>query len=144
VSGGQRNKSSRATLLSERAERQAEILQSQEALPGVVTLILEAKESGMKMGIASSPNRKWFTKYFIRPNLIQHFAVQKCAEYVTHTKTYPDSGHAVLEALGIALEEAIDPQDSISNVKVVKSADNFCVAVPNWTTKKCSQGIGRH
>ena len=125
----------RQALHSKRVKREAELLLSQEVLPGVEPLILEAKSRGIRLAVASSSDREWVTKHLSRLNLIQHFDVLKCAEDVTQTKPYPDLYNAALEALGLRPDEVIALEDSINGVKAAKTAGIFCVAIPNRITK---------
>jgi HAD superfamily hydrolase (TIGR01509 family) len=125
----------RESIRAKRVLRETELLLSQKALPGVESLIHEAKRSGIKVAIASSSDRYWVTKYLNQLDLIHYFDVLKCAEDVDHTKPEPDLYIAALEALGIASDEAIALEDSINGVKAAKAAGIFCVAVPNLITK---------
>jgi len=125
----------REILHSERVKREAELLQAQEALPGVQALILDAKKQAIRLAVASSSDRDWVIKHLTRLNLIHYFDVLKCAEDVLHTKPHPDLYYAALEELGINPDEAIALEDSINGVKAAKAAGIFCVAVPNRITK---------
>jgi HAD superfamily hydrolase (TIGR01509 family) len=125
----------RETLRSKRIQRESELLRSQEAMPGVESLIHEAKSLRVRLAVASSSDRNWVTKYLTSLKLIHFFDVLKCAEDVRYTKPEPDLYIAALEALGIRPDEAIALEDSINGVKAAKAAGIFCVAIPNQITK---------
>jgi HAD superfamily hydrolase (TIGR01509 family) len=126
----------REALHSMRVKHEGELLQFQEALPGVEALIHEAKSNGMKLAVASSSDRNWVTKHLSRLDLIAYFDVIKCAEDVMHTKPHPDLYIAALEALEIDADQAIVLEDSINGLKAAKAAGIFCVAVPNKITSQ--------
>jgi HAD superfamily hydrolase (TIGR01509 family) len=104
-------------------------------MPGVESLIHEAKSLRVRLAVASSSDRNWVTKYLTSLKLIHFFDVLKCAEDVRYTKPEPDLYIAALEALGIRPDEAIALEDSINGVKAAKAAGIFCVAIPNQITK---------
>jgi HAD superfamily hydrolase (TIGR01509 family) len=128
----------REVLHSLRVDREAELLLSQEALPGVESLIHEAKSIGMKLAVASSSDRKWVIEHLTRLDLIHYFDIIKCADDVTHTKPRPDLYIAALEALEIDADQAIVLEDSLNGVKAAKAAGIFCVVIPNRITRTIS------
>jgi len=125
----------RESIRARRSQRELEMLKSEEVMPGVVNLITAAKVRGLRLGVASSSDRKWVIGHLKRLGLHIHFESIRCADDVTHTKPYPDLYLAVLRDMGIQPDQAIGFEDSLHGVGAVKEAGIFCVAVPNDVTR---------
>ena len=105
------------------------------ALPGVETLISDAKRHGLLLGIASSSPRAWVIGYLERLGLYDSFDAIRCGDEVEHSKPAPDVYLALLSALGIDAKEAVTLEDSANGVAAAKAAGLFCVVVPNRVTR---------
>lgn len=125
----------RAAIRARRTQRELELLKSEEVMPGVLDLIAEAKDRNLRLGIASSSDRKWVLGHLTRLSLHTNFESIRCADDVLNTKPSPDLYLAVLGDMGIQPHQAIAFEDSLHGVEAVKRAGIFCVAVPNDVTR---------
>jgi len=115
--------------------RELELLESEDVLPGVRELIGAAQAAGLRLAVASSSERAWVRTLLSQHNLIDFFDTIVCAEDVAQTKPSPDLFLKALENLGVSASEAIVFEDSEHGISAAKSADIFCVAVPNKVTQ---------
>lgn len=100
-------------------------------LPGVVKTILTARETGLKLAVASSSPRSWVAGHLKRLDLFQYFNCIVCMEDVPEVKPAPDLFLAALSGLGIKAQEAIVFEDSPNGVTAGRRANIFTVAIPN-------------
>ena len=125
----------REAIRARRTQRELELLKSEEVMPGVVDLIIEARGRGLRLGVASSSDREWVLGHLMKLGLNSHFESIRCADDVSHTKPSPELYLAVLRDLGLKPDQAIAFEDSLHGVEAVKRAGIFCVAVPNNVTR---------
>lgn len=125
----------RESIRARRIERELELIKSEEVMPGVVVLITEARERGLRLGVASSSDRKWVIGHLMKLGLHTYFESIRCADDVSRTKPSPDLYLAVLRDMGLQPDQAIAFEDSLHGVEAVKQAGIFCVAVPNNVTR---------
>jgi HAD superfamily hydrolase (TIGR01509 family) len=109
-------------------------------LPGVVEHLDAAKESGLKLGVASSSTRAWVTGHLARLGVLERFDCLRCRDDVPHAKPEPDLYLAVLDCLGVPASEAIAIEDSPNGVLAAKRAGMRCVAIPNSITARLDLG----
>lgn len=124
----------REVLTPHRRERELELVYSQPILPGVVEMIAAAKEGGLKLGIASSSDRKWVVGHLTRLGLAHHFKVIHTSDDVEHTKPDPELYNLALKSLGLKPHQAIVFEDSPNGVTAAQRAGIFTVVVPNPLT----------
>ena len=125
----------RDALRAERRRRSDALIAAQTPLPGVVERIGEAREMGMKLGVASSSSRDWVEGHLARLGLAAHFDCVRCADHVERVKPDPALYRIVLDGLGLRPEDAIALEDSPNGVLAARRAGIFCVAVPNAATR---------
>ena len=125
----------RESIRARRTQRELELLKSEEVMPGVVDIIVEARARGLRLGVASSSDRKWVDGHLMKLGLHAHFESIRCADDVSRTKPSPDLYLAVLRDMGLRPDQAIAFEDSFHGVEAVKKAGIFCVAVPNYVTR---------
>jgi len=123
-------------LQTRRHAREMELIADQSALPGIERLIGEARQSGLKLAIASSSSRRWVTGHLERLGLLAQFDVIKTSDDVAVTKPAPDLFLAALEALGINADEAVVLEDSPNGIAAAKRAGIRAIAVPNTLTRQ--------
>jgi len=126
----------RETLAPRRHDREIELDHAQPILPGVVETIAEAKEIGLKLGIASSSDRKWVVGHLTRLGLVQHFDVIHTSDDVQRTKPDPELFVLALKSLGLKPSEAIVFEDSPNGVTAAQKAGVFAVVIPNPLTRR--------
>ena len=129
----------RLDFASLRARHKAEsgaLIRARTILPGVLELILEAKELGLKLAIASSSNHKWVETHATRLGVLHYFDVVICSDDVGagRTKPNPDLFLTALNQLQVRKDETVVFEDSPNGVLAANRAGLYVVAVPNPVT----------
>ena len=119
-----------------RRSRYLEMVRNNPLLPGVESYITQAKGMGLRLGIASSSDRRWVEGHLEERGLIRHFDVVKCRDDVSRAKPDPELYVSAVESLGAQPENAIAIEDSAIGVTAAKRAGLFCVVVPNQITRE--------
>jgi len=120
-----------------RAEADA-LIDANPVLPGVVNLLAEAQQRGLKMAVASSSPHKWVDTHLQRLGLFDHFEHIICSDDVSCTKPSPELFLLALSKLNVRADQAVVFEDSPNGVKAANAAGIFVVAVPNPITLKLS------
>ncbi len=113
----------------------AELLSRQHPRSGILSLLADATERGLQIGLASSSGHEWVDNHLARLDLLSFFPVRLCADDVTHTKPHPELYLRCLSVLGLTPNEAFALEDSPNGIRAAKAAGLFCVAYPNPLTK---------
>lgn len=111
-----------------------ELIERNDALPGVRKILAEAKELGIRTAIASSSNRDWIERHLTRLGLLEEFETICSREDVARIKPAPDLYLAALRALDIGPDAAVVLEDSPNGVLAARRAGIFVVAVPGPLT----------
>lgn len=114
--------------------RATELLDKQQILPGVVDILKNAKQEGLKLAVASSSPREWVFGHLEQRNLLHYFDTVCTGDMVPAVKPDPALYRCALEKLGLAPQEAIAFEDSPNGITAARAAGIFCVAVPNEIT----------
>jgi HAD superfamily hydrolase (TIGR01509 family) len=123
--------------LTERHRADCDALIAHETiLPGVRDYVEEARQLGVRLGVASSSSRTWVEGHLTRLGLREHFEVVRCRDDVKIVKPDPALYLAVLEATGVPAREAVAIEDSPNGVWAAKRAGMTAVAVPNALTAR--------
>jgi HAD superfamily hydrolase (TIGR01509 family) len=112
------------------------LVAAQPVLPGVRDYVEQARELGVRLGVASSSSRQWVEGHLERLGLRAYFEVVRCRDDVSVVKPDPALYLAVLEAMGIEAGQAVALEDSPNGVWAAKRAGMACVAVPNPLTAR--------
>jgi HAD superfamily hydrolase (TIGR01509 family) len=123
-------------VLDRRIGRRTEMILAQRVLPGVVQRLDEARDLGLKLGVASSSTNEWVRGHLARLGILDRFDCLRCRDDVEHAKPEPDLYVAVLDCLGVTAAEAIAVEDSPNGVMAAKRAGLRCVAIPNPITAR--------
>lgn len=104
--------------------------------PGVMDLIQQAGEHGMKIAIGSSSPHSWVDAHLKRLGIFHHFKPVICQDDVApgRTKPNPDIYLKALKQLQVQNTEAVVFEDSPNGVLAARRAGIFVVAVPNELT----------
>lgn len=129
-----------ATLLRRHRVRADALIAAQGVLPGVVERLDEARAMGLMLAVASSSGRTWVEGHLERLGLRGRFHTIRCREDVPRVKPDPALYRAVLEATGVAADDALALEDSPNGVLAAKRAGLACVAVPNALTAQLDLG----
>lgn len=119
-----------------RMSRRDELIAALDVMAGVREYITEARQLGLRLGVASSSTRAWVMGHLERLGIHAHWDVVKCREDVGRTKPAPDLYVATLDALSVSGREALAFEDSPNGIASAKAAGMWCVAVPNALTRE--------
>src|ERR1700756_5054131 len=103
-------------VLERRMDRRTELILANRLLPGVVERLEEAREMGLKLGVASSSTQEWVRGHLARLGILGQFDCLRCRDDVANAKPEPDLYLAVLDCLGVRAAEAIAIEDSPNGV----------------------------
>lgn len=113
------------------------VIHANPILPGVVEMIDQARENGVKVAIGSSSPHSWVDTHAKRLGLFDKFDDIICQDDVApgRTKPNPDIYLKALERLEVKNEAAVVFEDSPNGVLAAQRAGIFVVAVPNPLTE---------
>jgi HAD superfamily hydrolase (TIGR01509 family) len=117
-------------------DESTKIVHASPVLPGVISLIRQAKENGLRAAIGSSSPHSWVDEHVKRLGIFDYFDQIICQDDVLpgRTKPNPDIFLKVLETLSVKPDEAVVFEDSINGVTAARRAGIFVVGVPNQLT----------
>jgi HAD superfamily hydrolase (TIGR01509 family) len=112
------------------------LIEASSILPGVLEIIHEARESGVRVAIGSSSPHSWVDTHLKRLGIFHFFNPVICQDDVPpgKTKPNPDIYLKVLDMLKVQNTEAVVFEDSPNGVLAARRAGIFVVAVPNGLT----------
>lgn len=105
---------------------------------GVISILNEAKELGLKIGLATSSNRAWIDSFFERLNLTPYFDAISTSDDVERVKPDPALYLRTMQLLQVNSNEVIAFEDSLNGSKAAVAAGIHCIAVPNPVTQHFS------
>jgi len=125
-----------ASLRARHKSESGALIRAQTILPGALEMILEAKQLGLKLAIASSSNHKWVETHATRLGVLHYFDVVICSDDVGagRTKPNPDLFLTALNQLQVRKDETVVFEDSPNGVLAANRAGLYVVAVPNPVT----------
>ena len=106
-----------------------ELAARQPVLPGVLDYLRQAKELGLRVGLASNSSHAHVEGHLGRLGLLGWFEYLRCIEDVPAGKPEPFLYQAVIEKFGLTGAEAVAIEDSEHGVQAAKRAGLWCVAV---------------
>jgi HAD superfamily hydrolase (TIGR01509 family) len=121
-----------------------EALKTQPILPGVHDLLLEAKQQGFKLAIASSSDIDWVRGWTDHLGILELFDAFATRYEVEHVKPDPALYALALNKLGLEASEAIAIEDSPNGARAALAAGLTCVVVPNPVTRTLEFPEGVH
>jgi HAD superfamily hydrolase (TIGR01509 family) len=124
----------RQSLRQKRRERELALVRAQPILPGVEDYLQAARSAGLKLGIASSSDRRWVAGNLARLGMLEYFEVVHTSEDVERTKPDPTLYRLALRSLGLQPNETLALEDSPNGITAAKRAGIYAVAVPNPLT----------
>jgi len=125
----------RESLRLERRQRYLDIIGDNPVLPGILDYLQDARQLGMRLGVASSSSREWVEGHLSRLGILNLFDSIKASDDVVQVKPDPELYLASVSHLGTQPERALAIEDSAHGVTAAKKAGLFCLAVPNQMTK---------
>jgi len=114
--------------------RHAELMKKEKIRPGVCEYLEQAKEAGLKVGLASSSDREWVERHLRQLGIFEYFDCIRTANDVEKVKPDPSLYRKALEGLGATAEEAVAVEDSPNGMRAAAAAGIACVVTPNRIT----------
>lgn len=131
----------RTAVHDQRKQLDRELLAQQTILPGVQNYLAEARQMGLKIGLASSSPHDWVDGYLEKLELAHWFEVVRCRDDVGDVgKPDPAVYLAALAALGVEAQSVVALEDSPNGALAAKRAGMHCVIVPNEMTRLLTFG----
>ncbi|MGX6602552.1 HAD family hydrolase [Micromonosporaceae bacterium Da 78-11] len=124
----------RAAMRTARHTRFDELMAAAEPRAGIVAWLDEARDLGLRVGLASSSGREWVGRFLDALGLRDRFETLATRDRVSRSKPDPELYELALRDLGVRADEALAVEDSPNGVAAAKAAGLFCVAVPNPMT----------
>ncbi len=103
-------------------------------LPGVRELLETARDSGLRLAVASNSSHRHVDGHLAARGLLEFFQAVLCREDVPRGKPAPDLYLAALGRLGLEPAEAVAFEDSMPGHAAAAAAGLRVVVVPNSTT----------
>ncbi len=103
--------------------------------PGVLELLVEAREAGLRTAIASSSDDTWVPPLLAQVGLVDHVEHLSLFDGSCPAKPAPDLYLRACAAVGVAPADAIAIEDSPNGIAAAKAAGLWCVAVPHAITR---------
>lgn len=125
----------RQLLREKRRKRLLELVALEGMKPGVLSLIEEAQQAGIRLGVASSGTRDWVEGHLTALGLRPHFGVVRTSADVQRVKPDPELYLSALSALGVEPNHALAIEDSRNGMLAAKRAGMHCLVVPNSMTR---------
>jgi HAD superfamily hydrolase (TIGR01509 family) len=113
-----------------------EMIHASPVLPGVIAMIEQAKENGVRVAVGSSSTHSWVDTHLKRLGIFGYFDHVVCQDDVQsgRSKPHPDIFLKALSRLNVRPEEAVVFEDSVNGVTAARRAGIFVVGVPNPLT----------
>jgi HAD superfamily hydrolase (TIGR01509 family) len=135
----------RTVVHAQRKQLDRELLAQQTILPGVENYLAEARQMGLKIGLASSSPHDWVDGYLEQLGLTRWFDVVRCRDDVEErSKPDPAVYLAALAALEIDALSALALEDSPHGALAATRAGLRCVIIPNQMTRALPFGPVDH
>lgn len=116
-------------------QRNLELIEAQQPLPGVLEWLAAATAHPLPLAIASSSQNAWVTGHLTRLGLAHHFPIIVGRDDAGHQpKPNPAVYQTALARLGVRPDEAVAIEDSRNGVAAAKAAGLYAIHVPNELT----------
>lgn len=110
------------------------------ALPGIEKTMMEARENGLAVGVASNSKHDWVDPHLERLGLLPHLQGVSCRDDVEQGKPEPDVYQNLCRLLGTLPEETVALEDSETGCLAAEAAGCRVVWIPNRATRAMQLG----
>jgi HAD superfamily hydrolase (TIGR01509 family) len=122
-------------LMNEQRRRHLDGIAKEQALPGVESVLNQARRLGWGVGVASSSFRDWVEGHLTQLGLLNRFDIICTREEVERSKPDPALYRLAVKKLGVKPEAALAIEDSPNGALAAKRAGLKCVIVPHAVTR---------
>lgn len=126
----------REVLLAEIQEQNWAHCERQELLPGVLSVLAEARASGLRTAVASSSSVGWVERWLGRHAIRDQFETVCGRDDVTQVKPAPELYLLAARRLQVEPAACLVFEDSPNGIRAARAAGMRCVAVPNALTRQ--------
>lgn len=120
----------RADLRARRQELKQQLCTNQPLLPGVLTILAEARTLGLPCAVASSSGREWVEGWLRQHDIYEAFACVRTGDDVALTKPAPDLFLSAAACMHRPPEACLVFEDAPNGILAARAAGMRCVAVP--------------
>ncbi|MEW6238243.1 MAG: HAD family phosphatase [Candidatus Omnitrophota bacterium] len=106
-----------------------QLIEDVEAIPGVLDFIQEIKAANLKLGVATSSQKRNLSFILQKFGLEPFFDALVCAADISRSKPDPEIFLKAAAALGEAPEDCAAVEDSVNGVRAAKSAGMYTIAL---------------
>jgi HAD superfamily hydrolase (TIGR01509 family) len=124
----------RAALRAARRQRYLAMVDVAPLCDGAGDWLTEARELGLRIGLATSSPRSWLDRHLPRLGIEEAFDCICTRDDVGQSKPAPDLYLCALERLGVAAADAVAIEDSPNGVLAAHAAGLRAVVIPNAVT----------
>jgi HAD superfamily hydrolase (TIGR01509 family) len=125
----------RNVIVERRRTRHHALIAEEVVRPGIVSLLDEAHDAGIPVGVASSSTVAWVEGHLDRLGVLDRFTVVRCRDHVEQAKPHPELFTAALAALDADPAHSVALEDSYHGCAAAKAAGMVCVVAPNDVTR---------
>src|SRR5262245_57733142 len=126
----------RAGTLARRLESKRALAADQPLLPGVRTILDQARALALPCAVASSSDRPWAEGWLSLHNILDYFTCIRTSEDVARTKPAPDLFLSAAACLDAPSAACLVFEDSPNGILAARAARMRCVAVPGAITRQ--------
>ena len=120
------------------------LIEKETIRPGILNLLQQAKQAGLKIGLASSSHREWIDKFVNLLGLDGYFECYCTADTVENVKPDPELYLQALQQLGVQAHEALAIEDSPNGARAAVAAGLHTIVIKNTITKQLPFSKGHH
>lgn len=106
-----------------------ELMQEVELMPGVLELLQDIHQTGLRLGIATSGQERCLRFVLEKFSLVELFDATVSANDVTESKPDPQVFLLTAQRLQVEAQDCIVVEDSINGVRAGKAADMYTIAI---------------
>ncbi|MFZ5390709.1 MAG: HAD family hydrolase [Patescibacteria group bacterium] len=103
-------------------------------MPGLMTLLDQAKKEGLNLILATASEKKWVDLIFRKFSLQDYFTGYITSEDVAFGKPHPEIYQKAVKLAGQKADLCLVLEDSVNGIKSAKAAGCLAAAVPNQYT----------
>ena len=112
--------------------------------PGIVSLLVDAKDKRIPCVVASSSKHAWVDGHLAKLGLDHFFYATCCSDDVARAKPFPDLYELACAKLGLLPSACLALEDSPNGISAAVAAGVFVVAVPNPMTAQLNLDHANH
>ncbi len=127
--------SDRANVQATLHDRLLADIRAQDVRPGVREVLRAVQPAGLKLGLATSSDRDWVTRWLSQHELLDLFEATATRYDVTRVKPDPELYLLAAERLSVRPAECLAVEDSLNGATAAAAAGMRVVVVPNDVTR---------